>query len=262
MTPSALAFENVTAGYAPGRPVVERFDLQLMPGEFLALVGPSGCGKSTLLNLAAGLQAPDAGRVTVDGRPLTGLNRRAAYMQQADTLLPWKSVLDNVALGPILRGMDKAEARRLARQWLRTVGLDADAERYPAQLSGGMKKRVALAQMLITDASILLLDEPFSALDAQLRQQMGTELLRLMRAGRRSALLITHDLQEAIALADRVVVLSAGPRCKVVESLAIELPRPRVVEDMLQESRFMDYHAALWGVLRRQVRPDGSEAAC
>ncbi|AUH51609.1 ABC transporter ATP-binding protein [Chromobacterium sp. ATCC 53434] len=262
MTSPALAFESVTAGYAPGRPVVEQFDLQLMPGEFLALVGPSGCGKSTLLNLAAGLQAPDAGRVTVDGQPLAGPNRHAGYMQQADTLLPWKSALDNVALGPILRGMDKAEARRLARQWLRTVGLAADVDRYPAQLSGGMKKRVALAQMLITDSPILLLDEPFSALDAQLRQQMGTELLRLMRTGRRSALLITHDLQEAIALADRVVVLSAGPRCQVVESLAIQLPRPRVVEDMLQQPRFMDYHAALWSVLRQQVRRAEKETAC
>ncbi|MEO9383585.1 ABC transporter ATP-binding protein [Chromobacterium phragmitis] len=251
----ALAFEKVTAGYLPGRPVVERFDLQLMPGEFLALVGPSGCGKSTLLNLAAGLQTPDSGQVTVNGRPLAGLNRDAGYMQQVDTLLPWKSVLDNVALGLALRGVKKEEAQRRARHWLQTVGLAADADRHPAQLSGGMKKRAALAQMLITEPPILLLDEPFSALDAQLRQEMGAELVRLMQNRNRSVLLITHDLQEAIALADRVAVLSAGPSCRVVENLAIRLPHPRNVENMLQEPQFMDYHAALWQVLKQQARP-------
>ncbi|ATP28775.1 nitrate ABC transporter ATP-binding protein [Chromobacterium violaceum] len=257
MTPPALAFDKVTAGYQPESPIVERFDLRLMRGEFLALVGPSGCGKSTLLNLAAGLLAPDAGCVRADGRALDGLNPHAGYMQQADTLLPWKTTLDNVALGLVLRGMSRGNARERARQWLRDVGLAGCEGCYPSQLSGGMKKRAALAQALISEPPILLLDEPFSALDAQLRQTMGAELLRLARARTRSTLLITHDLQEAIALADRVVVLTAGPPCRVAADMAIGLPHPRVAEDMPLEPGFSRYHAALWRALKRPA-----EEAC
>ena len=208
MTP-ALALSNVSctfaaSGGAARYTAVGDTSIAVAPGEFLSIVGPTGCGKTTLLNLAAGLLAPSAGAVTVAGVPLAGINARAGYMFQADALMPWRNALDNVTAGLEFRGTARAEARERGRDWLARVGLAGFEDRYPHQLSGGMRKRVALAQMLILDPAILLMDEPFSALDIQTRQLMENELLELWSADRKSVIFITHDLEEAISLSDRV----------------------------------------------------------
>ncbi|MFI4904766.1 MAG: ABC transporter ATP-binding protein, partial [Burkholderiales bacterium] len=232
---------------------VQATTLAVQPGEFVSVVGPTGCGKSTLLNLAAGLLAASAGTVVVDGEPLAGLNRRAGYMFQADALMPWRSALANVMAGLEFGGMPKSEAEPRAREWLARVGLAGFENRYPHQLSGGMRKRVALAQMLILDPEILLMDEPFSALDIQTRQLMENELLELWSANRKSVLFITHDLEEAISLSDRVVVLAAGPGTHPIGEFAIDLPRPRDVAEIRLTPRFVELHEAIWQVLRGEV---------
>jgi len=224
-------------------------------GAFVAIVGPSGCGKSTLLNIAAGLITPSIGEVRVDGQPLTGLNRRATYMFQQDALLPWKNVRDNVALGLTLAGAASREAHARADAWLDRVGLAAFAAHYPAQLSGGMRKRVAMAQNWIIDRGLLLMDEPFSALDVHTRQRMETELLSLWEGAgaRRTVLFVTHDLDEAIALADDVVVLSAGPASRVVARHRVTLERPRDLMELRTTPAYIDLYRALWVVLREEV---------
>ena len=227
--------------------------LSVAPGEFVSVVGPTGCGKSTLLNVAAGLLAPSSGSITVFGAPLTALNRSAGYMFQADALMPWRSALSNVAAGLEFRGTRKDLAEAKAREWLARVGLAGFEHRYPHQLSGGMKKRVALAQILILDPQILLMDEPFSALDVQTRQLMENELLELWSADRKSVLFITHDLEEAISLSDRVVVLSAGPATHPIGEFAIDLPRPRDVAEIRMSPRFVELHEAIWHVLKAEV---------
>ena len=190
---------------------VERASLHVADGEFVAIVGPTGCGKSTLLNIAAGLMAPSAGTVDIFGAPLAALNRQAGYLFQADALFPWKTALENVAIGLETAGMPASEARPRAQDWLKRVGLASFGDRYPHMLSGGQRKRVGLAQVLIRDPKILLMDEPFGPLDAQTRQIMGNLLLDLWSADRKAVLFVTHDLEEAIALSDRVVIMSAGP---------------------------------------------------
>lgn len=227
--------------------------LRVRAGEFVSVVGPTGCGKSTLLNIAAGLLAPTSGQVRVFGQPLQGLNRRAGYMFQADALMPWRSALDNVLVGLQYRGMDDVQARALARSWLARVGLQDFGSSYPHQLSGGMRKRVALAQTLVLDPDIVLMDEPFSALDVQTRQLMENELLALWSSRPRAVLFITHDLSEAIALSDRVLVLSAGPATHPIGDFAIDLPRPRDVAEIGSQPRFAQLHAQIWQVLRDEV---------
>ena len=254
----ALAFERVTcafAGKAPGEryTAVADASLAIGEGEFVSVVGPTGCGKSTLLNVAAGLLAPSSGRALVDGEPLSGINRRAGYMFQADALMPWRSALDNVTAGLEFRGVPRDTAVTRAREWLARVGLAGFENRYPHQLSGGMRKRVALAQMLILDPGILLMDEPFSALDIQTRQLMENELLELWSSNRKSVLFITHDLEEAISLSDRVVVLSAGPGTHPIGEFAIDLPRPRDVAEIRLSPRFVELHEAIWHVLKSEV---------
>ncbi len=233
---------------------IEAISLTVPAGGFLAIVGPSGCGKSTLLNVAAGLLPPSAGRVRVFGEELTGLNRRATYMFQQDALLPWKNVRDNVALGLTLAGVARAEAHARAGQWLERIGLAPFAMHFPAQLSGGMRKRVAMAQNWIIERDVLLMDEPFSALDIHTRQRMETELLALWEASRRTVLFVTHDLEEAIALADEVVVLSAGPASRVVSRHAVPLPRPRDLFELRTQPAFVDLYRAVWADLREEVR--------
>ena len=218
---AALAFDAVTCAFAArggeGRYVAVRdVTLSIGAGEFVSVVGPTGCGKSTLLNVAAGLLAPSSGRALVHGVPLPGINARAGYMFQSDALMPWRNTLDNVTAGLEFHGVAKSAAIPKAREWLARVGLAGFEDRYPHQLSGGMRKRVALAQMLILDPEILLMDEPFSALDIQTRQLMENELLELWSANRKSVLFITHDLEEAISLSDRVIVLSAGPATRPI----------------------------------------------
>jgi len=253
---AALALERITctfAGSGERYTAVKDASLAIAPGEFVSVVGPTGCGKSTLLNVAAGLLAPSSGRVLVDGMALSGINGKAGYMFQAEALMPWRNAQSNVSAGLQFRGVAATQAASKARDWLARVGLQGFEDRYPHQLSGGMRKRVALAQTLILDPEILLMDEPFSALDIQTRQLMENELLDLWSANRKSVLFITHDLEEAIALSDRVVVLSAGPETHPLGEFVIDLPRPRDVAEIRLSQRFVKLHESIWHVLKGEV---------
>jgi NitT/TauT family transport system ATP-binding protein len=255
----ALSFDNVTCTFVSQDDRGARYTavanttLAIAPGEVVSVVGPTGCGKSTLLNVGAGLLQPSSGVVSVFGQPLDGINRRAGYMFQAEALMPWRSALENVIAGLQFRGMPDADARALGEQWLARVGLQGFGDRYPHQLSGGMRKRVALAQTLILDPDIILMDEPFSALDIQTRQLMENEVLDLWSARRKAVLFITHDLDEAIAMSDRVVVLSAGPATHPIGEFIIDLPRPRDVAEVRAHPRFVELHSQIWAVLRDEV---------
>lgn len=222
-------------------------------GEFLSVVGPTGCGKSTLLNLAAGLLAPTSGAVHVLGNPLAGINRHAGYLFQTDSLMPWRTARDNVAAGPQFAGRSRAEARYMADTWLARVGLTGHGLKYPHQMSGGMRKRAQLAQTLVLDPPILLMDEPFSALDVQTRLMMENELLAMWQEDRKSVLFITHDLEEAISLSDRVVVLAAGPGTRPIAEFPIDLPRPRDVAEIRMTAAFQALQERIWSVLREEV---------
>ena len=232
---------------------VERASLAVADGEFVAIVGPTGCGKSTLLNVAAGLIAPAGGSVMVFGHPLTGLNREAGYLFQAEALFPWKTAIENVAIGLETAGTPKGEARTRAHAWLKRVGLSAFGERYPHMLSGGQRKRIGLAQVLIRDPKILLMDEPFGPLDAQTRQIMGNLLLDLWSADRKAVLFVTHDLEEAIALSDRVVIMSAGPAARIIGEWRVPLTRPRDISEVRLDPGFHALHREIWHVLKDEV---------
>ena len=280
MDAAALDLQAVSctflSAHAPGQryTAVRDVTLSVAVGEFVSVVGPTGCGKSTLLNMAAGLLAPSAGEVRVFGQTLPGINTRAGYMFQADSLMPWRTALGNVMAGLEFRGVPDAKAQ--AESWLRRVGLAAFGDRYPHQLSGGMRKRTSLAQTLALDPDIILMDEPFSALDIQTRQLMENELLDLWQGAegrsapvavpgavegaagwepvlRKAVLFITHDLDEAIAMSDRVVVLSAGPGSHPIGDFTIDIPRPRDVAEIKTSARFIELHAAIWAVLRDEV---------
>ncbi|MCO4863622.1 MULTISPECIES: ABC transporter ATP-binding protein [Cupriavidus] len=259
MSIPALSLDQVTCTFVSRDDRSQRYTavrdvtLSIQPGEFVSVVGPTGCGKSTLLNVGAGLLEPSSGEVRVFGEPLRGINRRAGYMFQTEALMPWRSALDNVVAGLEFRGTARAEAVQQGEEWLRRVGLGGFGDRYPHQLSGGMRKRVALAQTLVLDPDIILMDEPFSALDIQTRQLMENEVLELWAAKRKAVLFITHDLDEAIAMSDRVVVLSAGPGTHPIGEFAIDLPRPRDVAEIRNHPRFVELHAAIWDVLREEV---------
>jgi NitT/TauT family transport system ATP-binding protein len=232
---------------------VDQARLTVGAGEFVAIVGPTGCGKSTLLNAAAGLLAPASGTVEVFGAPLVGLNRRAGYLFQQDALMPWKTALENVAIGLEVAGTPRAEARARATAWLERVGLAAFGARYPHMLSGGQRKRVALAQVLIRDPQIILMDEPFGPLDAQTRLIMGDLLLRLWSADRKAVMFVTHDLEEAIALADRVVIMSAGPAARIIGDFPIPLERPRDISEIKLDAAFQALHRDIWHMLKTEV---------
>jgi NitT/TauT family transport system ATP-binding protein len=256
-TDPAIALHHVTVAFGDGRSsytAVSDASLALAPGEFVSIVGPTGSGKSTLLNAAAGLLAPSAGEVRVFGEHLAGINGRAGYLFQADALMPWKTALGNVAVGLEVRGVGRPEARERASAWLARVGLATFADRYPHQMSGGMRKRCALAQVLILDPPILLMDEPFSALDIQTRHLMENLLLDLWSANRKSVLFITHDLEEAISLSDRVLLLSAGPAARIIGEYPIPLPRPRDVAEIRMTDGFLALHRTLWHDLRAEVQ--------
>jgi len=277
MTP-AIELKDVACTFiskdAPGQryTAVEHVNLTVGAGEFVSVVGPTGCGKSTLLNVAAGLLAPSQGTAHIFGEPLSDVNTRAGYMFQTESLMPWRTALQNVMAGLEFRGVAEAQAREQAEDWLRRVGLGGFGDRYPHQLSGGMRKRTSLAQTLVLDPDIILMDEPFSALDIQTRQLMENEVLALWSGtGRRAApgaggqrdtqgghdrkavLFITHDLDEAIAMSDRVVILSAGPAARPIGEFTIDIPRPRDVAEVKTTPRFLELHAAIWAVLRDEV---------
>ena len=232
---------------------VESMNLQVGEAEFVAVVGPTGCGKSTILNTVTGLLKPAAGDVRIFGKPLVGLNDQSGYMLQQEGLLPWKTAQDNVGLGLVFQGKSVEEARTQARHWLAKVGLKGFEERYPHQLSGGQRKRVAMAQTLIMEPKIVLMDEPFSALDVHTRRLMHRILLDLWQAERRSLIFITHDLDEAITLADRVVVMSAGPGSRMVGDVRITLPRPRDVSALQTTDEFVALYRQIWSLLGAEV---------
>jgi len=242
---TAVALEDATVGFrlADGRvyTAVETARLRVEHGEFVAIVGPTGCGKSTLLNVAAGLLKPVSGTVRIFDAPLAGLNRQAGYLFQADALFPWKTAIDNVAIGLEILGAPRGQALERAQGWLASVGLGAFGNRYPHMLSGGQRKRVGLA------------DEPFGPLDAQTRQIMGNLLLELWNADRKAVLFVTHDLEEAIALADRVVIMSAGPSARIIGDWRVPLARPRDSSEIRMEKDFHALHREIWSVLKDEV---------
>jgi len=258
-TSPALALEQISCTFISGDDPGQRYtavgdtSLIVAGGEFVSVVGPTGCGKSTLLNVAAGLLQPSSGSVKVFDEPLTGINTRAGYMFQAEALMPWRNTIENVIAGLQFRHMEREAALARGNEWLKRVGLSGFGTRYPHQLSGGMRKRVALAQMLILDPQILLMDEPFSALDIQTRQLMENELLDLWSADRKSVVFITHDLEEAISLSDRVVVLSAGPASHPIGEYTVDLPRPRDVAEIRLAPRFIELHTQIWHAMKEEV---------
>ena len=253
---SAVDLKGVCVRFGAGVEAYEavaNVDLCVAPGEFVAIVGPTGCGKSTLLNVVAGLLTPAAGQASVRGRSVAGITAEAGYLFQQDALMPWKTALANVAVALEVSGVSRATAEQSARGWLARVGLSKFTERFPHQLSGGQRKRVALAQVLIRDPAILLMDEPFGPLDAQTRGLMGDLLLSLWSGDRKAVLFVTHDLEEAIALADRVVVMSAGPSSRIIADHRIDLPRPRVTSEIRLDPRFHAFQRAIWADLRDEV---------
>ncbi|MFZ1953377.1 MAG: ABC transporter ATP-binding protein [Pseudolabrys sp.] len=254
---AAVALDDVVVAFRLARggvyTAVERATLHVADGEFVAIVGPTGCGKSTLLNVTAGLLSPATGGVNIFGSPLVALNRQAGYLFQADALFPWKTAIENVAIGLETAGKPIRDARARAQGWLKRVGLDAFADRYPHMLSGGQRKRIGLAQVLICDPKILLMDEPFGPLDAQTRQIMGNLLLDLWTADRKAVLFVTHDLEEAIALSDRVVIMSAGPAARIIGDWRVPLVRPRDISEVKLDPMFHELHREIWHKLKAEV---------
>ena len=255
----ALLLKDITCTFVSRDDPSQRYTavanstLSVAPGELVSVVGPTGCGKSTLLTIAAGLLAPSSGVVESFGEPVNGVNKRSGYMFQGEALLPWRCALDNVVAGLEFAGVERAQACEQGREWMKRVGLSGFEDRYPHQMSGGMRKRTMLAQTLIRDPDLILMDEPFSALDIQTRQLMENEVLELWMAKRKAVLFITHDLDEAIAMSDRVVVLSAGPGTHPIGEFVIDLPRPRDVAEVRMQPRFIELHGAIWAVLRDEV---------
>jgi NitT/TauT family transport system ATP-binding protein len=250
-SPAAVSFESVDMAFVSENQeflALRGVNLEIRHGRFVCLLGPSGCGKSTLLNLAAGLTTPTAGRVLFDGVPLRGVNHEVGYITQKDNLLPWSRVEDNVGIALAVRGVRRAERRRRVGEMLDTVGLTGFARRYPAQLSGGMRKRVTLARTLIYNPSTLLMDEPFGALDAQLRAAMQAELLRLWERDRKTVIFVTHDVEEALLLADEIVVLGSNPG-RILDTFPVDLDRPRDIVALRTSARFPALVQQLWSML-------------
>ena len=255
MAEPVLTASGLARTYPPARAGGEEvaalagIDLQIMSSELVSIIGPSGCGKSTLLNLLAGLDEPTAGSVALgSGSPLLG---SVAYMPQADLLMPWRTVLDNAAVGPQLRGLSIGEARERARAELLRFGLDGFADAWPSQISGGMRQRTALLRTFLTDCDVMLLDEPFGALDALTRQDMQERLVELWAAEGKSILFVTHDVEEALFLGDRVVRMTPRPG-RIADEVAVDLPRPRAAGVTDLEPRFIELKRALEEPLRAE----------
>lgn len=224
-----VAISDMGYTYANGFTAIGQFDMKLVQGEIVTLIGPSGCGKSTVLNVIAGLEEASRGRVEVFGEAPAEICRDIGYMFQRVTLFPWRTVQDNVAFPLEVRGVSKRESRRAALPWIRRVGLEHFADYYAYQLSGGMQKRVELAQALVTNPRLLLMDEPFAALDALTRQNMQEEVLGLVQAMGKAMVFVTHDIDEALLISNRVIVMSAGPASGVLAEYHVPLPWPRSV---------------------------------
>jgi NitT/TauT family transport system ATP-binding protein len=242
----ALAVNDVSVVFAGATPVraLDGVSLDVADGEFIAIVGPSGCGKSTLIKLVSGLRAPTTGRLSVYGRPVTRPRGDVGIVFQNPVLLPWRDILANVMLPIEVLGQDNARGRERAMQLLSLVGLDGFEKAYPNQLSGGMQQRAAIARALVYDAPLLLMDEPFGALDAMTREQMNSELQRIWSASRKTVLFITHSIPEAVFLADRIVVMSPRPG-RILKIIENKIPRIRTLDDMLRPE---------FGMLVREIR--------
>ena len=251
-SPCAMALKGAGKRFS-GYTAVQDITFDVAAGRFVAIVGPSGCGKSTILNMIAGLLAPSDGVVEIFGEQLAGINRRASYMFQQDALLPWKTVLENVQFGLDLRGRPRRESLEEATGWIERVGLKGFGDRYPYQLSGGMRKRVAMAQAWIVQPDLLLMDEPFAALDVHTRLRMESEILRLWMESKQTVIFVTHDLEEAISLADEVFVLSAGPGSRLVGRYPVDLARPRDLMTIKLEPRFHELYRSIWSALGQEV---------
>ena len=253
----AVSLRDVTIAFRLGEggtyTAVEKASLSVADGEFVTIVGPTGCGKTTLLNVAAGLFRPSSGSVNIFGAELFGLNRQAGYLFQSEALFPWKTAIENVAIGLEVAGTPRGEAYERAQKLLVRVGLANFGPRYPHMLSGGQRKRIGLAQVLIRDPKILLMDEPFGPLDAQTRQIMGNLLLDLWNADRKAVLFVTHDLEEAIALSDRVVIMSAGPAAHIMGDWRVPLSRPRDIAEIKLDPAFHELHREIWQTLKSEV---------
>jgi NitT/TauT family transport system ATP-binding protein len=248
-----VAKQIVVKGKQEAFTAVKNVNLVIREGEFVAVVGPSGCGKSTLLNMIAGLDPATDGTASIDGRVLgNAVERDVGYLFQKDALLPWKTVLANVELALIFRKWPAEKRAPLAREWIARVGLAGFESYYPYQLSGGMRKRVSLAATFVYSPRILLMDEPFSALDVQTRNLMENELLELWQEHRKTVVFVTHDLEEAISLADRVIVLTANPGT-VKREFAVDLGRPRNVNEIRFDDRFRRIHMEIWDALKEEV---------
>ena len=256
-----VSLRGVTVEYAGGGlgPAVVDFNLDIEPGEFVCLLGPSGCGKSSVLNIIAGLFSPTAGSVQVDGKRVEKPAAERGMVFQQPTLLPWKTVLDNVALGPLLNGHSALEAVRTARSFLALVGLGGYENHYPSQLSGGMQQRVGIIRALANYPRVLLMDEPFGALDAQTRATMQEALLAIWSEFRTTVLFVTHDIDEAVFLADRVVVMSASPG-RILEAMPVDLPRPRE-PDMLFSPVFTSVKRRCFDLIRTEGAKGFAEKA-
>jgi NitT/TauT family transport system ATP-binding protein len=231
---------------------IKELDFEIKPGEFVSLVGPTGCGKSTALTLVAGLEFPSLGTVQVDQVQVKDIDTSTGFVFQHDATFPWMSVANNVAAGPRFRGLPDQEVKALVQKWIAKVGLTGFEKHFPHQLSGGMRKRVALAQSLINEPRLLLLDEPFSALDVQTRAIMTEELMQLWDQTGSTVMFVTHDLEEAIALSDRVLVMTAGPG-SIKANFKIDLPRPRKARDIRFSPEFIKIYQEIWEVLREEV---------
>lgn len=255
-----VTFRSIDFRYGTHGPLIVRgFDLELRRGELFMLVGPSGCGKTTVLNILAGFEAPSAGEVLVDGQSVGGPQRdRIVIFQEPDSLYPWLSMLDNVEFPLRVLGVPRAERRARAGEALRLVGLQGHEEKHPSQLSGGMKQRVQIARALVLDAPILLMDEPFGALDAQTRIILQDELAQIAARTKRTILFITHDIHEAIFLADRIGVMTAGPESTLKKIVEVELPRPRTRGSAEFGELYEHVHQILSEEVRRVLRREDS----
>ncbi len=260
---SALVVDGVTKRFTTpdgALTALEDVSFAVRPGEFLALIGPSGCGKSTLFNIIGGLTGGFEGQVRVDGAPIDGAHRAIGMVFQEESTFPWRTTLDNVAFPLEVAGMGKTERYARAKNLIKLVGLDGFENRYPAELSGGMRQRTALARTLAAEPRILLMDEPFAALDEQTRLLLGDRLLQIQQALKQTTLLITHSIAEAVQLADRVVVMTYRPG-RVKRVFDIDLPRPRNSE-IVSSAAFGHYVAQIWNDLREEAAKglDESEA--
>ncbi len=251
-----ITLRNVTKQFErnalPPFVALQNITLDILPEKFVSIVGPSGCGKSTTLSLVSGLAQPTTGEISVNGKAVSDVQRNMGFIFQRDALLPWKTVLQNVELGLRFRGRNSRETREASERWIKRVGLSGFERSYPYQLSGGMRKRVALAQTLVYDPPIILMDEPFSALDVQTRNLMENDLLDIWQQNRKTVIFITHDLEEAISLSDEVIVMTTAPG-RVKSCYPIDLPRPRNVTEVRFDPHFGAIYEKIWNDLRDEV---------